>query len=144
MQAETKRRCGETSSAPLQWLTDAVSVAVQVGPGPPWTRRQRDSRLLRTGLVACGCGEAWILAHADEVGHDAEGTGNTIGHLTEEGIGHVDVGTLAVAGVEEAAFLGILIGVMHLGEGNVFGVPLAHEAVPTLFDPVLEVGGGDL
>src|SRR6266702_2541205 len=76
--------------------------------------------------------EAWVLAHADEVGHDAEGTGDTVGHLAEEGVGEVDVGALSVAGVEEAALLGILIDVVHLGEGDVFGIPLAHEAVAAL------------
>ena len=96
------------------------------------------------GLVGRGGFELLVFAGAQEVGHDAEGAGDSFGHLAEEGVGEIDVGALAVVGVDEASSLGVLAFVVHLGGGFVMGVPGIEEAVAALFDPVVEVGCGDL
>src|SRR5271170_7472068 len=75
-----------------------------------------------------------------EVGENAVRSGNGFGHLAVEGVGHVDVGALAVAGVKQAAFLRVLSGVLRLREGSVVRVPRLHEGVAALFDPSVEVG----
>ena len=49
----------------------------------------------------------------------------------------------AELGGDEAAALGELAGVVGFGECGVVCVPVAEEAVAALFDPVVEVGGGD-
>ena len=86
----------------------------------------------------------------DEVDEEAVGSGDGFGELAVEGEGAVGPATLADRHGEEAAALGELGGghgaarVMGLGEGEVVGVPGVEEAVAAFFDPVVEVGGGDL
>lgn len=50
-------------------------------------------------LLCCRCLEARVLSQANEVGHDAEGAGDTLGHLPVEGECHIDIGALAVVSV---------------------------------------------
>ena len=54
---------------------------------------------------------------AEEVGEEAVGSGDAFGKLAVEGEGAVDVGSLAGAGEEEAAFLRVLAGVVDFQEG---------------------------
>ena len=95
-------------------------------------------------LLCHCCLEARVFPQADEVGHDAERAGNTLGHLPVEGECHIDVGPLAVVSVEQAALLRVLIDVVHFGERCVSWIPRVHEAVASLFDPAIEVVGCDL
>ena len=44
---------------------------------------------------------------------------------------------------DEAATLGILAWVGGFGEGGVVGIPGIEEAMAALFEPAIEVGGGD-
>ena len=84
-----------------------------------------------------------VLAGAEEVGEDALGAGNQLWELAVESVGDVDIRSLAGMGDDEAATLGVLSGGGGLGEGGAGGVPGFEEGVPPLFDPGVEVGGGD-
>src|SRR6185437_555755 len=83
-------------------------------------------------------------AGADQVGEDAEGSGNGFRKLPVKRVGGVDVDSLAVADVEQAAALWGLVGVVGFGKGLVAAVPGGHEGMAALLDPSVEVGGSDV
>ena len=91
-----------------------------------------------------------LFVGGEEVDEEAEGSGDGFGELAVEGEGAVGPAAFADGGGDEAAALGELgggygaAGVVGLGEGGVVGVPAVEEAVAAFFDPVVEVGGGDL
>ena len=90
------------------------------------------------------------MGGSEQVDEEAEGSGDGFGELAVEGEGAVGPATLADLGGDEAAALGELgggfgaAGVVRVGEGGVVWVPAFEEAVATFFDPVVEVGWGDL
>ncbi len=87
-----------------------------------------------------------------QVDEEAEGAGDGFGELAVEGEGAVGPAAAAELDGDEAAALGGLgfdvlgggAGVVGFGQGGVVRVPGVEEAVAALFDPVVEVGGGDL
>src|ERR1017187_10296134 len=87
---------------------------------------------------------AGISGGADEVGEDAVSAGHTFGELAVEGEAKVNPRAATGAGDEQAAKLRLLAVVVGFEQRGVVRVPGGHEAVAALFDPVVEVGGGDL
>ena len=97
-----------------------------------------------TSSFGCGRLQSGVFGGADEVGEEAVGAGDAFGELAVEGEAEVNPGAATGAGDEQAAELGLLAVVVGFEQRGVVGVPGGHEAVTALFDPVVEVGRGDL
>src|ERR1700677_658465 len=74
---------------------------------------------------------------AQQIGEDAVGAGNELGKLAVQGVGHVNEGSLAGMGYDEAAALRVLAGIGGLGQGGIRGVPGVEERVAALFNPAV-------
>ena len=96
-------------------------------------------RRLHIGLSACGRG-----ASAEEIGEEAISARHQLRELPVEREGDINVGSLAGMRDQQAAALGVLAGIGGFSEGDVTGIPAVEEAVAALFEPSVEIGGGNL
>src|SRR6185312_3328239 len=111
------------------------------------TDKPRDAklRLLNRGtlaacLSACNLG---TLAQADHVGKQAISAGHALGQFAIESIRVIDVHAFPITGIDEAALLRFLSGIVGFEQGLVMAVPRLQEFRAAFFHPAVEVFSRD-
>src|SRR6266849_3918329 len=83
--------------------------------------------------------ELWIFRQAQHISEDTISAGDTKRKLTIEGIGVVDISSLSVPRVYEAAILRVLLSIMGFEQGLVSFIPGNEKFRSAFFDPPIKV-----
>src|SRR5438270_7825599 len=81
----------------------------------------------------------FFVSRAQQVHIEPNGTRHSGRQLPEEGISRIDIGSLAVLGAKQAAFLFLLTRIMAREQRGEMAVPFIHEIEATLLNPAIKI-----